>query len=324
MKKSLQLCVLLLVFISCDNKQKKNTTTDLPTKNTYSVIVKLGLENDNISADWKDALTNRLSKEHLDSISKVKKPLTLAENDWYQLIKSRAGQWALYRDSLQVPFSGRKINDTTYVLLGNQGGDDAFSYKDQTVCFDLTALHRAYGSANKTINTNRIDRIFSHEYTHLLSKEWTKHTNLKLKTYKERILWECMYEGVGMYRSMSAKWFPKGDSLSKISAKTFETLYPIFTARLTAIETSKNLSEEDKIRLHKNLSRGSMKKKWGALTVAVWLAMEADGNDKNLIPWINMGPNALIPLAKKHLTGKERITFEKIFTETPISGKPTK
>jgi len=317
MKNPLQLCVLLLVFASCANKQTKTAVADSQTKNPYSVIVKLGLENDKISSDWKDALTNRLSKKNLDSISKVKKPLTPAENDWYQLIKSRATQWASYRDSLQVPFSGRKINDTTYVLLGNQGGDDAFSYQHQTVCFDLTALHRAYGPAKKTVNTNRIDRIFSHEYTHLLSKAWAKNNNLTLKTYKESILWECMYEGVGMYRSMSAKWFPTGDSLSEISAKTFKTLYPIFTERLTAIETSKNLSEEDKIRLHKNLSRGSMKKKWGALTVAVWLAMEADGNDKNLIPWINMGPNALIPLAKKHLTGKEKIKFDKTFIETP-------
>lgn len=319
MKTPLKLCVLLLVLVSCANNQKKTTISDVQTTSNYAVIVKLGLENDRISSDWKKALTNRLSKENLDSISTIKKPLTPAENNWYQLIKTRADQWASFRDSLQVPFSGIKVNDTTYVLLGNQGGDDAFSYQHQTVCFDLTALHRAYGSANKTVNTNRIDRIFSHEYTHLLSKEWVKKNNLKLKTYKDRILWECMYEGVGMYRSMSAKWFPKGDSLSEISAKTFETLYPIFTERLTTIETSENLSEEDEIRLHKNLSRGSMKKKWGALTVAVWLAMEADGNDKNLIPWINMGPDALIPLAKKHLTGKDKIKFEKTFIGAPAT-----
>jgi len=323
MKTPLQLCLLLLLVIGCANP-KKTTITDSQKKNNYSVIVKLGLENDRISSDWKDALTNRLSKKNLDSISTIKKPLTLEENNWYQLIKSRADQWAFFRDSLQVPFSGIKVNDTTYVLLGNQGGDDAFSYEHQTVCFDLTALYRAYGSANKTVNTNRIDRIFSHEYTHLLSKEWVKHNTLKLKTYKDRILWECMYEGVGMYRSMSAKWFPKGDSLSEISAKTFETLYPIFTERLTTIETSENLSEEDKIRLHQNLSRGSMKKKWGALPVAVWLAMEANGNDKNLIPWINMGPDALIPLAKKYLTGKDKIKFEKTFIGTPVTSKPKK
>jgi len=128
-----------------------------------------------------------------------------------------------------------------------------------------------------------------------------------------------MYEGVGMYRSMSAKWFPKGDSLSEISSKTFKTLYPIFAERLITIETSKNLSEEDKTRLHRNLSRGSMKKKWGALPVAVWLAMEAKGDDKKLIPWINMGPDAIIPLAKKYLTGDNKIRFIKTFTETPIS-----
>jgi hypothetical protein len=318
LKTTIQICTFLLILVGCANPPKK-TTLDSQKKNNYAVIIKLGLENDKISSDWKDALTNRLSKKNLDSISKVKKPLTLQENDWYQLIKSRANKWVLFRDSLQVPFSDRKVNDTTYVLLGNQGGDDAFSYQHQTVCFNLTALHRAYGSANKTVNTNRIDRIFSHEYTHLLSKEWVKHTAIKLQTFKDRILWECMYEGVGMYRSMSAKWFPKGDTLSEMSSKTFETLYPIFAERLITIETSKNLSEEDKTRLHKNLSRGSMKKKWGALPVAVWLAMEANGDDKNLIPWINMGPNAIIPLAKKYLTGEDKIRFVKTFAETSIS-----
>lgn len=166
---------------------------------------------------------------------------------------------------------------------------------------DLAALRKGYTSAKDSVNTNRMDRLFAHEYTHLLSKEWGRETELKLTTYKNSILWECMFEGLGMYKSMSVKWFPKGDSLSEVLSKTFETLYPIFAERLITIETSKNLSEDDKIRLHKKLSRGSMKKKRGALLVAVWLALEANGNDQNLIPWIAMDPNAIIPLVKKYL-----------------------
>lgn len=53
-----------------------------------------------------------------------------------------------------------------------------------------------------------------------------------------------------------------------------------------------------------------MKKKWGALPVAVWLALEAKGNDENLIKWVNKGPNAIIPLAEKYLTGESKIAFD--------------
>jgi len=160
-----------------------------------------------------------------------------------------------------------------------------------------------------------MDRIFAHEYTHLLHKEWARQNDLKLETYKDSILWECFYEGFGMYRSMSKKWFPVDGSLSKTSEETFKTLYPIFTDRLITIDSSSLLSKQDKIKLHKNLSRGSMKKKWGALPVGVWLAMEANGNHKNLNKWIEKGPEAIIPLAKKHLTGSEKIRFLEHFKD---------
>lgn len=320
MKTTIQICILLIIIVGCTNN-KKTMTLKSTGKHNYLTKVNLCIQNNKISSDWRNALTRRHSNEFLDSLSQVQRPLTKEETEWYDLVDSRADQWNQLKDSLKVPFGDIYINDTTNIYLGYQGNDDAFTYQYQTVCFNLTAMVKEYGSAKKSINANRIDRFFAHEYTHLLSKEWARQNELKLKTYKDSILWDCMYEGLGMYRSMSNKWFPKEDSLSEISSKTFETLYPIFTERLIAIETSKELSEFDKIRLHKNLSRGSMKQKWGALPVAVWLAIEANGNDENLIPWVNMGPKAIIPLAKKYLIGEDKIRFQKTFGEAPVNGE---
>ncbi|RKE98138.1 hypothetical protein [Ichthyenterobacterium magnum] len=312
MKTIIQVCVLLVLLVNCTNKNK--TISQIAKgKQNYTTNVNLCVQNNKISNDWIKAITIRHSEKFIDSLSQVERTLTKEEIEWYKLVNSRAPQWNQLKDSLKVPFGDIYINDTTYVYLGYQGHDDAFTYKYQTVCFNLTALVKEYGSAKQAKNKIRMDRFFAHEYTHLLSKEWAKQTEQNLKTFKDSILWECMYEGLGMYRSMSDKWFPKGDSLSTVADKTFETLYPIFTERLITIETSENLTQDDKIRLHKNLSRGSMKKKWGALPVAVWLAMESKGNDKNLIPWIKMGSKALIPLAKKYLTGKSKIKFKKVF-----------
>jgi hypothetical protein len=317
LKINIYVSLLLITLVSFFNPENKSPTNVGGNEN-YTIIVKPGFENNKISLDWIEALFTRHSKKYLDSLSGAVRPLTKEENEWIELIESRTPHWNQLKYSLKVPFGDIYINDTTYVLLGYQGGDDGFTYEFQTVCFDLTALLNAYGSANATVNTNRMDRLFAHEYTHLLSKEWARQNDLKLTSYKDSILWECIYEGIGMYRSMSNTWFPIGDSLSYASSRAFETLYPIFTDRLITIMNKKQLNSIDKKRLHQNLSRGSMTQKWGALPIGVWLAMEARGNDENLIKWIQMGYNAVIPLAKKYLSGESKIRFEKAFVKTPV------
>lgn len=314
MKTTFKVFALLFFLMSCTNN-KKSTLTIQKNKNNYITKIKLCVKDDKISSDWKNVLKGRHSEKFIDSLSKNKRTLNNEEKEWYQLIDFRASKWSHMKDSLKVPFKGVYINDTITVLLGYQGYDDAFTVGYKTVCLNLSALVREYGSAKTAKNKVRIDRFFAHEYTHLLSKEWARQTGQKLETYKDSIYWECMFEGLGMYRSMSDKWFPKGDSLSNEAQKTFKKLYPIFTERITTIETSENLSEDDKVKLHRNLSRGSMKKKWGALPVAVWLAMEAKGEDRNLIPWIKMGPEALIPLSKKYLKGESKKKFDAVFSD---------
>ncbi len=306
--------ILIIALISCSSPSETALSSSQQS-NRYSIIVKLGLENNRISPEWRNALSSRQSKNYLDSLSRVNRPLTPGEKGWLELIKSRADQFASMRDSLQVPFAGGKINDTIYVLLGYQGHDDAFTYQYQTVCFNLTALQQQYGSAEESINANRIDRLFAHEYSHLLSKDWAQRNQLKLQSFKDSILWECLYEGIGMYRSMSAKWFPQEDTLSEAAFKTFKALYPVFAERIITIDTLKSPSKEVKRKLKKNLSRGSMVEKWCALPVGVWLALEAKGNDKNLTPWVEMGPDAVIPLAAKYLTGDSKINFDQVFKD---------
>lgn len=306
------ICILLvLILVGCKSKATNNQISTFKQK----TFVKLGFNNNKISPIWIDALKRRQSKEYLDSIQQITRPLSEGENEWKELIESRLEQWNIVKDSVKVPFGNTFINDTTYVLLGYTGFDDGFTYMYKTVCFDITALNREYGSAKDLINTNRMDRLFAHEYTHLLHKEWARQNNLKIETFKESILWECFYEGFGMYRSMSKKWFPVDGSLSKTSEETFKELYPIFTDKLIAIDSSSSLTEQDKKILHKNLSRGSMKKKWGALPIGVWLALEANGDHSNLKKWVDMGPDAVIPLAKKHLIGSEKVRFLEYFKD---------
>ncbi len=41
--------------------------------------------------------------------------------------------------------------------------------------------------------------------------------------------------------------------------------------------------------------------KWGALTVALWLAQEAKGDDHHLQKWVEAGPSDVLTLAQKYL-----------------------
>ncbi len=276
-------------------------------------VVRPGFAGEKLTAEWRNAIEPRMSRYQLDSGMALTRPLTSGELQWKSLIESHARRWGFLRDSVAVPFGNGSLDDTLYVLIRYMGRDDGFSYRYEAVCLDVTALNREYGSASLPENNGRIDRIFTHEFTHLLHKDWARRKNLDLVSFRDSILWECIYEGIGMYRSLSPKWLPMNGVLPEISKTALEELCPVFVDRLTTIESNPNLTEVEKMRLQSGLSRGPVNKKWGALPVALWLALEANGNDGNLVPWIDGGPGSVIRLAKKYLTGSNRKKFLKSF-----------
>lgn len=278
-----------------------------------ALVVRQAMVNERLSQEWKDALQTRMSRERIDSFAAISRAFTSEEESWKDLVQSKIVKWNSTRDSLQVPFGQLEIPDTIIVLLGYLGTDDGFTYRYNTVCLDLTALQRTYGDAGSAENVQRIDRLFSHEYTHLLHKAWARKTSFNMPTFGDSILWECIYEGIGMYRSLHPRWLPVNGQLPEITRSTLEKLYPIFVDRLTRIKQASYLSEEEKNLLNTNLSRGSVPQKWGAFTVAIWFALEAAGDDKNLRKWIDLGPPAVILLAKKYLDGEQKEKFLSTF-----------
>ncbi len=279
------------------------------------IIVKSGVENNRLSAAWKEAITSRMPKAKLDSMAKLERPLTPAEKEWGLLIREKKTMWNGFRDSLAVPFTAIRLPDTIFVLLGGFGVDDGFTYKNQTVCLDLTALQKEYGDAALPENQSRIDRIFAHEYTHLLHKEWARLHKYSPVTFKDSILWECLYEGIGMYRSLNKKWMPVNNVLPIVTKEALANLTPVFSEKIKTVLTRQFLSGSEKESIQKNLSRGQVNQKWGAFPVAIWLLLEAGGDEKNLIKWIEKGPMAVLELAKKFLPGKESLALSQQKTE---------
>jgi hypothetical protein len=278
-----------------------------------ALFIQTGIEGDSMSRNWKSAIRPRMSAARFDSMTSLRRTLSAEELKWQSLISAKAAKWNSFRDSLRVPFANTYIHDTVFVLLGYLGNDDGFTWQYRTVCIDLTALYRAYGDADQPVNNERIDRVFSHEYTHLLHKEWARQHRLQLTSFRDSILWECIYEGIGMYRSLSAKWLPVNGVLPPLTMQTMQKLTPVFVDRLTTIQSAASLTNEEKERLNAGLSRGPVDQKWGALPVAIWLLLEAGGDEKKLNAWIQRGPEGVIALARKYLTGKDKEKFESSF-----------
>ena len=270
------------------------------TKPKQVILFKSGISDNSYSPEWKKALEPRMPQPRLDSLASIERELTSEEKAWLDLIRSKLDQWNSMRDSLVVPFNKTKTPDVIYVMIGFLWKDDGFTFGLNTVCLDVTALFQNYGAASLEENSNRIDRIFAHEFTHLIHKNWVQENKVVIKTFRDSILWECLYEGIGMYRSLNARWFPKNGVVPKDTETALKQLTPIFINKLDLIESKNEFTHDEKEKINANLSRGPVNKKWGAFPVAIWLLLEANGNDKNLRVWIEKGPNGILELAEKY------------------------
>lgn len=260
------------------------------------IVFKLGYDTFGApTPEWRKIIMLRttnciLANNHTNSIS---------DQEWTKKLLGKKQKWSELIPSLKSSFRSLPIPDTLYILLGNQCGDDAFSMDGNTICFDISQLTKQYGNANDSINNARADRLFAHEYTHILHTAWLKQNPVRLNTPFERALWECWYEGLGHYRSLSEKWLPQNNTSPPITLEVMNQLTPLFISRMNSLYLSKG---EDEDSLRKGLSTGRIDTKWGAFTVAIWIALETNGDPKKLNKLIEKGPQSVIYLAKKNTT----------------------
>ena len=95
--------------------------------------------------------------------------------------------------------------------MGNQNGEDGFGIGDASVYLDLSALSRIYGDAKKAGQPELLDRLFAHEYTHVLQTVWERTRPLPVATPLDRAPRQLWREGLGNMYSLDAKGVsPKG------------------------------------------------------------------------------------------------------------------
>ncbi len=248
---------------------------------------------------WLDAARRFNDDESIQDLKSVRRPFTADEAGWLDLIVSRLHEWQEMTPDLQRPFTELQPPALVDVLVGNVAASDAFAPDRTTIAFDLGRLQKVYGAADLTVNTDRIDRFFAHEYTHVLHKVWREERGLVLKSPLERALWVCLKEGVGNLRSLSTRWRDSDGSLSQHAEQVLDRLAPVFVSRLHAIESA---TADEAAELMQGLSMGPFEQKWGALPVALWLAAETADDEAALSIWIERGPWGVIELAQRHLS----------------------
>jgi hypothetical protein len=250
-------------------------------------------------APWLELVRRRKSDEVAEEAARVSRPLTAGESGWAELIRWHAAAvWPARLAELASPFAPVEPPAAVRVVLGNRGGEDAFTHDPVTIGFDLSKLAALYGEAGSEENGDRIDRLFAHEYVHLLQKAWLPAHRQPQASPLERAELEAWAEGLGNYHSLSKAWRASAGIPSPKARAALERLEPVFVERMAALACA---TPEEAARLTADLSNGPFDRKWGALTVALWIDREASADPRAVRGFVQSGASAVRDLARRHL-----------------------
>jgi hypothetical protein len=271
------------------------------------IAVTTGIEEDGTaSAIWLD-LVRRRRPEAVDDASRVRRPLDEKERAWAELIRSRAAEWPARLPSLVELFAPVDPPAAIRVVLGNRGAEDGFTHDPVTIGFDLSKLASLYGEAGSAENRDRIDRLFVHEYVHLLQKAWLPGHPQPRATPFELAELETWTEGLGNYYSMSKGWRASQGAPSATARAALERLEPRFVERMQALACA---PPEEAARLTADLSNGPFAEKWGALTAALWIEQEASADPHAVRRFVQRVAAGIRELARRHLAPERFAALE--------------
>jgi hypothetical protein len=250
------------------------------------------------TAQWQAMLRKRLDPQAFDSVAAIRKPLAPDERVWRRLILDRAPAWKNEIPALVQLFEPASPPANVLIVLGNRGGEDAFTHDPTTMGFDLAALQANYRNARAPANQERIDRFFRHEYTHLMQKAWLTTRPWTADTPVREALLDIWLEGLGNYFSLGDRWKTVQGTRSEPAAQALAELEPRFVQRMAALACA---PPEAAVELMSGLSTGPFDQKWGALPVALWLELDMTITPTALRQFVEGGPEDVWEFAVAHL-----------------------
>lgn len=247
---------------------------------------------------WAEGTGVAIGVERARAIGRVSRPLSPDADAWLQVVREAVPLVEAQSEELARPFGIAPFDAVVHV--GNRASADAFGWVDDHIGINVEAFVDAYGPPADG-SVDRMRRIIAHEYVHLLTyavhPDHREHRDNPL----HRALWTAFFEGLGDYVSMSRRWLPaENGTPSDVTARTLAVLEPIFVERLEALATA-TAAEEHALR--RGICTGRFDRKWGSLTVALWLRAEARERDEVdvLRDAIRQHREGVLPLAMKHI-----------------------
>ena len=265
---------------------------------SQALSIESGLHPDGTATpQWLAMLRRRLPDSAYAGVAGIARPLTRAEGAWEALARSRADDWEAAIPSLGEPWSPVPAPAHVTVVLGNRGANDAFTHDSVTIGFDLAALQKVYGDAGPE-DAERLDRLFRHEFEHLMQKAWLARRPYAADTPLEAAALEMWLEGMGNWRSLSARWRALDGRDSEAATRALQELEPVLVARVAALACA---SPARTAALTADLSWGPFERKWGALVPALWLEREASRTPESHRALIEAGPEGIWAMAARNL-----------------------
>jgi hypothetical protein len=256
---------------------------------------------------WLAMLRKRLPPTEYDSVARLRKHRTPEEQAWASLIQSRIDSWEREIPVLGNPFQPVAPPNRVLLVLGNRGGGDAFTHDTTTIGFDLAELTANYGVAAQPQNPALMDRLFRHEFTHLLQKAWLPTHPWLADSPLRAALLDIWLEGLGNYYSLSDRWRRHNGQRSDVAQRALARLEPRFVTRLSALACA----DSDKAgALLAGISSGPFDQKWGAVPAALWLEDDQGASPTALRNLIVAGPAGVWELADRHLPELLRLALK--------------
>ncbi len=256
---------------------------------------------------WLAMLRKRLSPAEYDSVARLHKRRTVDEQTWAALIQSRIESWQREIPALAAPFHPVSPPSRVLLVLGNRGGGDAFTHDPTTIGFDLAELTANYGVAAQPQNAALMDRLFRHEFTHLLQKAWLPTHPWLADSPLRTALLDIWLEGLGNYYSLSERWRSLNGQRADAAQRALGELEPRFVARLSALACADS-GKTDALLV--GISSGPFDHKWGAVPAALWLEDEQEASPLALRSFIVAGPAGVRELAGRHLPESLRLALK--------------
>ncbi len=262
---------------------------------------------------WIGLIRDRIDANELAGVRMNARALSADDAHWITLIKTISPDWIKDAGRLDAPFHEGTPPASIAVVVGADGGDDAFSIAPNIIAFDLSALGNAFGNSDPTAWGGLVGRLLSREYTHLRldahldGAGWTSQWSAKTPFLAAlRILY---VQGLATLRGIEGDpaWVADDGTPSADARKIMDELLPVMLLKLKALSTATPGPAADA--LLNDMTQGPLRRRWGVLPIALWLAADTGFDAERISAWIEGNPDGILQLAAGQADPKYRRAF---------------